>query len=274
VHLIRNSIDHGIEPPEVREAGGKPRKGTIHLSADHSGANVLIRIKDDGAGLDAEAIRAKAVERGLMANDAELPEKEIFSLILAPGFSTAKKVTSVSGRGVGMDVVKRAIDSLRGSIDIGSARGAGTTITLKLPLTLAIIEGLLVEIRKEYFIFPLSAVEECVELTAEDAAKANGGHLANVRGQIVPYIRLREEFVMRGARPPIEQIVIVGIDGHRIGFVVDNVIGEHQTVIKNLGTVYKDIEGISGATILGDGTIALILDMPKLFETAERRGLN
>ena len=271
VHLIRNSIDHGIEPPDLREAADKPRKGTIHLSAEHSGANVLIRIQDDGAGLDAGAIRTKAVERGLIAPDAELPEKEIFSLILAPGFSTAKKVTSVSGRGVGMDVVKKAIDSLRGTIDISSTRGMGTTMTLRLPLTLAIIEGLLVEIGTEFFIFPLSAVEECVELTATDSAMSSGGHLAHVRGQIVPYIRLREQFSIGGSRPPIEQIVIVGLDGQRVGFVVDNVVGEHQTVIKTLGKVYQDIEGISGATILGDGTVALILDIPKLFLAVEQQ---
>ena len=271
VHLIRNSIDHGVEPPAIRETAGKTRKGTIHLSAVHSGASVLIRIMDDGAGLDAGAIRAKAVERGLIPSDAELSEKEIFSLVLAPGFSTAKQVTSVSGRGVGMDVVKKAIDSLRGSIDISSTKGIGTTITLKLPLTLAIIEGLRVKIGIDYFIFPLSAVEECVELTAADSARASGGHLADVRGQIVPYIRLREQFAINGDRPPIEQIVIVGLDGQRIGFVVDNVIGEHQTVIKTLGRVYKDIEGVSGATILGDGTVALILDIPRLFLIVEQK---
>ncbi len=216
-----------------------------------------------------KSIRAKAVEKGMIASDAELTEKEIYSLILAPGFSTAKTVTNVSGRGVGMDVVKRAIDNLRGSIGITSQKGIGTTITLKLPLTLAIIEGLLVQIGKEYFVLPLSVVEECVELTREDIANAHGRHLANVRGQIVPYIRLREQFIIHGELPEIEQIVIVGVEGHRVGFVVDEVIGEHQTVIKTLGRVYKGIEGISGATILGDGTVALILDIQKLVQIAE-----
>ncbi|MBI5664669.1 MAG: chemotaxis protein CheA [Nitrospirae bacterium] len=270
VHLIRNCIDHGIETPDVRSDIGKPAQGMVRLSAKHSGAYVLIEIMDDGAGLDADAIRAKAVEKGMISLDAELTEKEIYSLVLAPGFSTAKTVTNVSGRGVGMDVVKRAIDNLRGSIGITSQKGIGTTITLKLPLTLAIIEGLLVQIGIEYFVLPLSAVEECVELTRQDIANAHGRHLANVRGQIVPYIRLRGQFVMDGRPPDIEQIVIVGIEGRRVGFVVDNVVGEHQTVIKTLGRVYKDIEGISGATILGDGTVALILDIQKLVQTAER----
>jgi two-component system chemotaxis sensor kinase CheA len=270
VHLIRNCIDHGIETPEVRSNIGKPAQGMVHLSAKHSGAYVLIEIVDDGAGLDAEVVRAKAIEKGMITPDAELTEKEIYSLILAPGFSTAKTVTNVSGRGVGMDVVKRAIDNLRGSIGITSQKGIGTTITLKLPLTLAIIEGLLVQIGKEYFVLPLSVVEECVELTREDIANAHGRHIANVRGQIVPYISLREQFTINGKQPDIEQIVIVGVEGHRVGFVVDEVVGEHQTVIKTLGRVYKDIEGISGATILGDGTVALILDIQKLVHIAEK----
>ncbi len=187
----------------------------------------------------------------------------------APGFSTAKKVTSVSGRGVGMDVVKQAIDALRGQIEISSRRGEGTVITLTLPLTLAIIEGLLVTLADEYFVFPLSTVEECVELTREDIANAHGRNLANVRGQVVPYIRLRDRFSIDGEPPAIEQIVIVGTDGGRIGFVVDSVIGEHQTVIKSLGRFYRAVEGVSGATILGDGTVALILDIPKLVKSAE-----
>lgn len=269
VHLIRNSIDHGVEMPDIREAAGKPRQGTVHLSAAHSGANVVIHIKDDGAGLDPEVIRSKAVEKGLISADAELPVKEIFALILAPGFSTAKQISSVSGRGVGMDVVKQAINALRGSIDINSRKGEGTAITLKLPLTLAIIEGLLVKLSEEFFVFPLSAVEECVELTADNASNSHGRCLANVRGEIVPYIRLRNKFDIDGNPPAIEQIVIVGHEGYKVGFVVDAVIGEHQTVIKSLGRFYRHVEGISGATILGDGTVALILDIAKLANNAE-----
>jgi two-component system chemotaxis sensor kinase CheA len=268
VHLIRNSIDHGIEAPEVREAAGKPRQGTIHLSAAHSGAYVLIRIKDDGAGLDVDAIRAKALEKNMIAPDTAFTDSELFALILEPDFSTAKKVTSVSGRGVGMDVVKKAIDALRGSIEIGSEKGVGTTITLKLPLTLAIIDGFLTRIGAEHFIFPLSSVEECIELTREAASTFNNRHLVNVRGHIVPYIRLREQFTMKDDAPVIEQVVIVREDNQRVGFVVDSVVGEHQTVLKSLGKFYQDVEGISGATILGDGTVALILDVPKLIKNA------
>ena len=270
VHIIRNSIDHGIESPAVRMAAGKPKQGTIHLSAVHSGAHVLIRVQDDGAGLDAEAIRAKAVEKGLVQSEAELSEREMWELILAPGFSTAKTVTDVSGRGVGMDVVKRAIDALSGTVEISSVRGKGTTITLKLPLTLAIIDGFLTRTGDERFIFPLSLVEECVELKADDRAKSRGRNMANVRGSIVPYIRLREYFEMSGDRPPFEQIVIASVDGRRVGFVVDTVIGQHQTVLKSLGKYYSAVDGISGATILGDGTVALVLDVPQLVTLVEQ----
>jgi two-component system, chemotaxis family, sensor kinase CheA len=269
VHLIRNGIDHGIEYPDLRESAGKPKQGTIHLSATHSGANVLIRIADDGAGLDAEAIRAKAIEGGVIGADAELSEKESFALIFAPGFSTARQVTSVSGRGVGLDVVKRSIDALRGAIEVTSRRGVGTTITLKLPLTLAIIDGLLVKVGEGYFVVPLAIVEECVELTQEERARAHGQHITYVRGEIVPYVRLRETFFIHGEVPSTEQIVITESPGGKVGFAVDKVIGEHQTVIKNLGRMYRNVEGISGATILGDGTVALIMDVPKLVQGVE-----
>jgi two-component system chemotaxis sensor kinase CheA len=274
VHIIRNSIDHGIEPVDVRAAAGKDRHGTVHLSAIHSGAHVLIKISDDGKGLDPEVIRAKAVEKGLISADAELSESEIFSQIFAPGFSTAKEVTDVSGRGVGMDVVKRSVEALRGSIEIVSVKGSGTTITLKLPLTLAIIDGLLVKIGETCFVLPLSSVEECVELTREEALYRNGRHIMKVRGEIVPYVPLRKLFGINGGRPAIEQIVIAELESHRIGFVVDEIIGQHQTVIKNLGKAYKDVKCFSGATILADGTVALILDVQGLSDTAliEERG--
>jgi two-component system chemotaxis sensor kinase CheA len=230
---------------------------------------VIIRIQDDGKGLDKEAIFAKAVEKGLIAHNTELNEKEIFSFIFHPGFSTAKEVTSVSGRGVGMDVVRKVIDALRGSIDIASVRGKGTTVTVTLPLTLAIVEGLLVAIDKNHFVIPLSIVEECVELTREDIRKTHGKNIAYIRGELIPYIRLRNEFGIPGERPPIEQIVVTGKNGERIGFVVDTVIGEHQTVIKSLGKFYRNLEGISGATILGDGTVALLVDVPKIAKNVE-----
>ena len=271
VHLIRNSIDHGIESPEERASIGKPRAGTINLSAAHSGANVLIQIQDDGKGLDKEAILAKAIERGLVSPSVELTDKELFSFIFHPGFSTAKVVTNVSGRGVGMDVVRRAIDALRGTIDVQSEKGRGTTVSVTLPLTLAIVEGLLVAIKDNYFVLPLSIVEECVELTREDVREAHGKNVAYIRGEMVPYISLRKAFSISGEPPAIEQIVITGNNnGKRVGFVVDNVIGEHQTVIKNLGRLYRDVEGVSGATILGDGTVALIVDIPKLVQGAEK----
>ena len=269
VHIIRNSIDHGIELPAERESIGKPRQGMLNLSARHSGAYVVIEITDDGAGLDPEKIRRKAVETGLIPRDAEMSQKDIYGLVFAPGFSTAREVTSVSGRGVGMDVVKRTIDSLRGVIDIQSEKGVGTTISLKLPLTLAIIEGLLVEIGSGHFVLPLSAVEECVELSRDEVRKAHGRHMANVRGSLVPYVRLREEFGIPGALPEIEQIVITEIERERIGFVVDHVVGQHQTVIKSLGRVYRDVDGISGATILGDGGVALIMDVGRLRQMAD-----
>uniref|UniRef100_C6E0N3 Chemotaxis protein CheA n=1 Tax=Geobacter sp. (strain M21) TaxID=443144 RepID=C6E0N3_GEOSM len=269
VHLIRNSIDHGIELPEARVEAGKPAHGTVRLAAVHSGDSVVITIDDDGAGLDKEAIRTKAVERGIIAASAELSDKELFALIFAPGFSTAKKVSSVSGRGVGMDVVKRAIEMLRGSIDISSVQGKGTRIAVKIPLTLAIIESLRVQIGEDSFMLPLALVDECVELTREDVERAHGRNLAHVRAQLIPYIPLREQFQIQGTPPEIQQIVITQVNGTRVGFVVDQVIGEHQTVIKSLGRAYRDVAGISGATILGDGSVALILDVPQLLQAVE-----
>ncbi|WP_022662685.1 chemotaxis protein CheA [Paucidesulfovibrio longus] len=265
VHLLRNSIDHGVELPDEREAAGKPRRATIRLSAEHSGGEVLIRILDDGKGIDPDVIRAKALERGLISPESDLSRADILNLIFEPGFSTAKQVTSVSGRGVGMDVVKRAIDSLRGRIEIASTKGEGTEITIRLPLTLAIIDGLQVRVGEEFYVVPLAVVEECVELRAEDEAGSDR-RILYLRGEIVPYIQLREWFEINAPRPEIEQVVIVGLEGRRVGIVVDKVIGEHQTVIKSLGKIYKDVDGISGATIKGDGSIALILDVPGLMK--------
>lgn len=269
IHIIRNSIDHGIELPDERERKGKSRTGRVHLSASQSGGSVLIRISDDGAGMDKEAIKAKALKMGLIAENSELKDKEIYELIFSPGFSTAQKVTNVSGRGVGMDVVIKAIDGLRGTVEVESNKGEGSTIILKIPLTLAIIDGLLVQLEDEFYVIPLSSVEECIELTREDIAKVHGRHVVNIRDEIVPYINLRERFSIPGNCPEIEQVVVVGIKGNRFGFVVDKVIGQHQTVLKSLGKIYKNVEGVSGATILGDGTVALILDVFKLVEKEE-----
>ena len=269
VHLIRNSIDHGIEAPLVRSEHGKAEHGTIHLAAIQSGGYVFIKITDDGKGIDAEAVRQKAISKGFLEDDKSLPEKELFAFILAPGFSTAGKVTNVSGRGVGMDVVKRNIDDLRGSLEINSKKGSGTTITLKIPLTLAIIDGLLVKVGDSYFVLPLSIIEECVELAESSMNSNHGRKIVNVRGDIVPYISLRDQFQIYENRPALEQLVITNTEGTRVAFVVDHVIGEHQTVIKSLGRAYRHVEGISGATILGDGTLALILDPRKLFQSVE-----
>lgn len=269
VHIIRNCLDHGIENLDARRKAGKPDTGCIHLSASQSGGSVLIQITDDGKGLDEQAIREKAVRLGLIAPDAEPTKQEIFSFIFGAGFSTAAKVSNISGRGVGMDVVRRAIDSLRGTIEVDSEIGRGTSITLKIPLTLAIIDGLLVKIDDSSYVLPLSTVEECIELINTGETRVNERNIVNVRGEIVPFIRLRDHFFLSGPKPAIEQIVIVDVKGSRIGFVVDAVVGQHQTVIKNLGKAYKDVEGISGATILGDGTVALILDVVKLAQVSE-----
>ncbi|HTQ56992.1 MAG TPA: chemotaxis protein CheA [Bryobacteraceae bacterium] len=268
VHLIRNSMDHGIETPEARRAAGKPPVATIRLSACYSGAQVLIRVSDDGRGLDAHAIRARAIERGLIDPAATLSEPDLFSLILAPGFSTAAQVTDVSGRGVGMDVVRRNVEALRGSIDIASKAGEGLSVTLRLPLTLAIIDGLLVRVGPTHFVLPLATSLECVELTRQDIQAAHGHRLASVRGETIPYIRLSEYFEMAVSPPERERIMVVEAEDGHYGLVVDEVLGNHQTVIKNLGRLYRDVPMISGATILGNGTVALILDPHRLVENA------
>jgi two-component system, chemotaxis family, sensor kinase CheA len=270
MHLIRNCMDHGIEPADTRKAAGKPATANVHLSARHAGAQVLISVADDGKGIDREAVRAKAVEKALIAADARLSEAEVFSLILAPGFSTARQITDVSGRGVGMDVVKRNIEALRGSIEIASQPGLGTTVTLRLPLTLAIIDGLLVRVGDARFVMPLANTTECVELTRKDIENANGKHLANIRGEIVPYIRLSEYLRTRSEGREREQVMIAETEHGRYGFVVDQVLGDHQTVIKNLGRLYRNVQIISGATILGDGSVALILDLNRLTQEAIR----
>jgi two-component system chemotaxis sensor kinase CheA len=261
VHLIRNSLDHGIELPAVRVGAGKPRRGIIRLAAAHVGSNVVITITDDGRGIDAAAVRAKAVEKGLVAADAKLSEREINELIFRPGFSTAEKITSVSGRGVGMDVVKRQFEALRGQIAVASRAGIGTTITLTLPLTLAIIDGLLVEIGRDQFIVPMSVVTENVELLRAERGSHNGRNAIAVRGDLVPYLRLRETFAITGADLDVEKIVIARHGDERVGLVVDRVVGSHQTVIQPLGKFYRNIDLVSGATIMGDGRVALILDL-------------
>ncbi|MEW6520353.1 MAG: chemotaxis protein CheA [Thermodesulfobacteriota bacterium] len=268
VHIIRNSIDHGIELPEQRKAKGKEATGTISLQAEHAGASVLIRISDDGAGLDADAIRRKALEKGLLAPGADMSDEEVFPLIFEPGFSTAASVSDVSGRGVGMDVVKRGVETLRGSIEVSSVPDRGTAITIRLPLTLAIIDGLLVETGGERYVIPQAMVIECFEQTREDVAQAHGNNVINVRGQMLPYVCLRQRFTIAGDIPASRRVVLCEASDRQIGLAVDRVIGNHQTVIKPLGEIYKNVDCVSGATILGDGAVALIIDPLKVARVA------
>ncbi|TKA94713.1 chemotaxis protein CheA, partial [Cereibacter changlensis] len=264
VHILRNSADHGLESAEARRAAGKPETGSIELAAAYSGAEVLITVRDDGRGLDAEAIRSQAIARNMIAADAQLSQSEIFRLIFEPGFSTAKKVTELSGRGVGLDVVKRTIETLRGQIDLASEPGKGATVTLRLPLTLAIVDGLQIEVGGENYTFPLAAVEECVELPPEFETEGRSSSFLNIRGGLVPFLRLRTLFAIREPVPPFQKVVIVSAGGQRIGLVVDRIVGNNQTVIKQLSRLHAHLKCFSGATILGDGSVALILDVPQL----------
>ncbi|MCI2260366.1 chemotaxis protein CheA [Xanthomonas indica] len=258
-HLVRNAMDHGIEPAEVRQARGKPVRGTVRLNAFHDSGSVVIQISDDGGGLNRDRILAKALERGLIEPGRQLSDREVFALIFEPGFSTAEKVTNLSGRGVGMDVVKRNITALRGSVDISSQQDVGTTISVRLPLTLAIINGFQVGVGKSVFVVPLDAVEECVEFAPNYQSE-----YIDLRGNVLPYVRLRSLFAIAGAPPARESIVVIRQGAQRFGLVVDTLLGEWQTVIKPLSKVFAQVKGISGSSILGSGGVALILDVPSL----------
>jgi two-component system chemotaxis sensor kinase CheA len=268
VHLIRNAIDHGIEDNERRAAAGKTEQGRIELVATHSGAQVLVTVSDNGGGLNTARIRAKAEEQGLIAPGATMSDHEIHQFLFHPGFSTAQTVSALSGRGVGMDVVKRAIEAMRGSIDLSTRPGQGTTVTLRLPLTLAIIEGLLIRVGEGSYIIPLSAVEECVELTSADE-RSRGRNFLNVRGDLVPFLRLRELFETPGAADRHQKIIIISTGETRVGLVADQILGNHQTVIKSLSKLHSDVTMFSGATILGDGSAALIIDVAQLIALAQ-----
>ncbi len=267
VHLIRNSVDHGIESPAERREAGKPPCGRLVLAASHSGSQVLIRVTDDGRGIHPARVRAKAIEKGLIDAHAELSESEIFALLFRTGFSTAAAVSSVSGRGVGMDVVKRNVEALRGTIDVTSTPGQGTVFTLKLPLTLAIIDGLLVRVAAQHFVFPVAQVLECLEASTADLHCGRREFL-EVRGQLVPLVFLERFLRLSTGSGARSQILIAQTAAGHFGFVVDEVIGDHKTVIKQLGPLYRHVEGVSGATILGDGSIALILDADRLAQSA------
>lgn len=267
MHLIRNSIDHGIESPEVRAAAGKPVKGNVRLNAYHESGSIVIEVCDDGAGLDVERIRQKAIERGLVSEAHALSDKDIYQLILEPGFSTAQALTNISGRGVGMDVVKSNIEQLRGSLSIDSEAGKGSVFRIYLPLTLAIIDGFQVKLGHSTYILPLESVIECIELPETE----QGADYLNVRGELLSYLRLRECFAIQGSQPQRQNIVVVGFGGRKIGIVVDQLLGECQTVIKPLGPIFASVSGISGSTILGSGEVALILDVAQLINQAINR---
>ncbi len=265
VHLIRNSIDHGIESASIRQENSKPAEGVIRLAATHRGAEVAISISDDGAGLDLSRIRSRALEAGLITADQAVSEHDLEHMIFQPGFSTASEISSLSGRGVGMDVVKRTIEALRGSIEVESEPSHGTTITLRLPLTLAIIDGLLVRVGSDCYTIPLAAVEECIELPLEEAAN-EGRSFLNIRGELVPFLRLRDLFAVDTPMEPFQKVVVVTSGSTSVGLVVDQIIGNNQTVIKQLSRLHSALKSFSGATILGDGNVALILDVINLVE--------
>ncbi len=264
VHLIRNAVDHGLEDSATRLAAGKPACGTVRLAADYAGAEVAITLSDDGAGLDAGRIRARAEEAGLLQPGEQIEEGELYKMIFHAGFSTAREVTSLSGRGVGMDVVKRTIDAMRSSIDLISTPGQGTTV--RLPLTLAIVEGLLIRIGDERYSIPLAAVEECVELPQSAEAGSKRRSFLNIRGSLVPFLRLQDLFGLETPPDAHQKVVIVSSGNTRVGLVVDQILGNQQTVIKQLSKLHANLKTFSGATILGDGTVALILDIMNLVD--------
>jgi len=270
MHMIRNSVDHGLESPEVRRTLGKDPSGKIVLQAFHDSGNIVVQISDDGAGLDHESILKHARSKGLIPEGARLSEAEIHNLIFQPGFSTADKVSELSGRGVGLDVVRRNVNALSGAILVESRKGQGTTFTIRLPLTLAIIDGFAVKVGPETYVIPLSSVQECLELPAEKHSSDEGG-VINLRGEALPYVRLRNLFACSGAVPAREKIIVVEYHGGRAGLAADELLGEQQAVIKPLGRLFQGIPGVSGSTILGNGRVALILDVPALCAEAIQR---
>jgi two-component system chemotaxis sensor kinase CheA len=263
MHMIRNAVDHGVESVEKRIEAGKPEYGTVTLRAYHQGGNIVIEITDDGKGLDKDALIRKGIEKGLVAPDAQLTEQQAFSLIMAPGFSTAEKITDISGRGVGMDVVKKNIDKMRGKVEIHSVKGEGTTFTIKLPLTLAVIDGMIVRVGSQKFVLPTLSIIQALSPTTEQLKTVQErGHVLNLRGHLYPLINLGEMFHIDNAIHDATKgmVVIAQAEDQQIGLVLDELLGQQQVVIKSLGDRFKSISGITGGAILGDGTIGLILE--------------
>ncbi|RFC31867.1 MAG: two-component system, chemotaxis family, sensor kinase CheA [Candidatus Nitrotoga sp. MKT] len=271
MHLVRNAMDHGIESASIRQARGKSAKGTLRLNAYHDSGSIVIEIVDDGGGLNRDRILQKARDRGLIAPNVTPSDQEIYNMIFEAGFSTAEAITNLSGRGVGMDVVKRNITALRGAVDLDSTVGQGTTVSIRLPLTLAIIDGFLVGVGKSSYIVPLDMVQECIELTETDRQLTRERSYLNLRGEVLPFVMLREHFEVEGAGARRENVVVVTCAGQKAGLVVDELMGEFQTVIKPLGKIFSTLRGISGSTILGSGEVALILDVPSLVQQAVNR---
>jgi two-component system chemotaxis sensor kinase CheA len=264
LHMIRNAIGHGLESPEVRRSKGKPPCGVLTLKACHSAGNIVIQLCDDGAGFNRQRILAKAKAMGLVEDGERLADQDVYRLVFKAGFSTAEKVTDLSGRGVGMDIVRRNIDALRGQIDLQSTAGAGSTVTIRLPLTLAIIEGFGVGVGDQTFVIPVDQIVECVELPEEgnDAAREEG--ILQLRNAPLPFLYLKDHFGLPGDRVGRRNIVVVQHEGNRAGLAVDELYGATQTVIKPLPMIFKAIPGVSGSAILGNGRVALILDIPTL----------
>jgi two-component system, chemotaxis family, sensor kinase CheA len=267
MHLVRNSMDHGMEAGDAREAAGKSRRGRVELNAYHDSGSIVIEVVDDGRGLPRDKILQKAIDKGLVQPTQTLTDQEIINLIWEPGFSTVEQVTNLSGRGVGMDVVRRNIQGLRGSCEVSSVEGQGCTFTIRLPLTLAIIDGFLVGVGKASYVIPLDMVIECIELNGQ----SNDRNFLNLRGEVLPFVRLREMFEIEDEYPARENIVVVQFAGQKAGIVVDQLHGEFQTVIKPLSGIFRHLRGIGGSTILGTGEVSLILDVQSLVQRNNRR---
>jgi len=271
LHLIRNAVDHGLEKPSVRESRGKNPSGVIRLSAVHSGGNIIVKLQDDGSGFNRAKILEKAKRMGILS-DNDIRDQDVYELVFQPGFTTAESVTDLSGRGVGLDVVRRNIDALRGTVEISSKEGKGTTIIVRLPLTLTIIEGFSVTVADETFVVPLEYVTECVELPSEQRSSEASGIL-NLRGKALPYMRLRDVFHISGDAPKKENVVVVELNEFQAGIAVDRLLGGMQTVVKPLGRALRGVAGIAGSTVLGDGRVGLIVDVPSLIRSVTRSNL-